>query len=113
MTDNQLLKKVHGELFDDLVRVYPMRTICEVLREIYWSTRDEEIREKVKEAMIMAKKMDIRLTEYFNAANPEGSDDRYDEGLWEENPFKDVKRREQALEEAYEDRRSAVFKKRG
>jgi hypothetical protein len=63
--------------------------------------------------MVMAKKMDIRLTDYFNAANPEGSDDRYDEGLWEENPFQDTKRREQALEEAYEDCGSDVLKKRG
>lgn len=111
MTENELLQSVHGELFDDLVRVYSIRTICEVLREIYWSTRDDVIREKLKEAMVMAKKMDIRLTEYYNAANPD-SDERYDKGLWKENPFLDTKRREQALEEAREDCRSDVLKER-
>lgn len=105
--EEELLKSVHGELFADLIRVYPIRTICEVLREIYWSTKDIEIRERVKEAMIMAKKMDIRLTEYWNIANPE-SEERYDEDLWELNPYTDQKRLEQALEEANEDSRVDV-----
>lgn len=96
--EQELLKAVHGELFDDLVRVYPIRTICEVLREIYWSTQDRRMREKIKEAMVMAKAMDRRLTEYYFAANPD-SKKRYDEGLWEPNPYVNEKRREQALKE--------------
>lgn len=40
------------------------RTVCEVLREIYWYTSDEIVREKVKEAMGMAKRMDARLRQY-------------------------------------------------
>lgn len=96
--EKSLLREVHGELFDDLVRVWGQRTICEVLREIYWSTKDESIREKVKEAMVMAKKMDIRLTEYYNEAHPD-SEKRYDEGMWKYNPFLDTKREEQALRE--------------
>jgi hypothetical protein len=104
--ENKILSAVHGELFDDLVRVYPIRTICEVLREIYWSTKDPEIREKVKEAMIMGKKMDRRLSEYYNQAQRLSGDpvsaDRYDEGLWKSNPYMGTKRLEQALEEANE-----------
>ena len=41
-----------------------MRTVCEVLREIYWHTDDPIVREKVLEATVMAKKMDIKLREY-------------------------------------------------
>lgn len=40
-----------------------MRTICEVLREIYWHTEDPVIREKVTEAEVMAKKMSAKLHE--------------------------------------------------
>lgn len=100
-SDLKMLKAVHGELYDDLVREWSMRTICEVLREIYWSTRDETIRDKVKEAMVMAKSMDRKLTEYFNEAHTD-SEKRYDEGMWKPNPFKDLKREEQALREAKE-----------
>ena len=41
-----------------------LRTICEVLREIYWHTQDPEIREKVVEAERMAKRMDAKLRKY-------------------------------------------------
>ncbi len=41
-----------------------MRTICEILREIYWATKDEAVREKVVEAEAMAKRMDAKLHEY-------------------------------------------------
>jgi len=97
----KILKDVHGELYDDLVREWSMRTICEVLREIYWLTKDQEIRDRVKESMVMAKAMDRRLTEYYNEAHPE-SEIRYDEGIWKPNPFKDQKREEQALRELEE-----------
>ena len=43
---------------------WKFRSICEVLREIYWETEDPTIREKVKEAMTMAKKMGGKLIEY-------------------------------------------------
>ena len=43
---------------------WKFRSICEVLREIYWETEDQVIREKVKEAMFMAKKMGGKLIEY-------------------------------------------------
>ena len=40
------------------------RSICEVLREIYWETEDESIRLKAIEASRMAKKMARKLVEY-------------------------------------------------
>jgi len=40
------------------------RTVCEVLREIYWHTDDLVVKEKALEAIDMAKRMDIRLREY-------------------------------------------------
>jgi hypothetical protein len=38
------------------------RTICEVLREIYWGIDDPDIRLKVIEASTMAKKMSRRIS---------------------------------------------------
>lgn len=43
---------------------WKFRSICEVLREIYWATEDPVIREKVTEASKMAKKMGQKLLEY-------------------------------------------------
>jgi hypothetical protein len=40
------------------------RSICEVLREIYWETEDEVVRLKAIEASMMAKKMARKLIEY-------------------------------------------------
>lgn len=40
------------------------RTVCEVLREIYWHTQDPVVREKALEAIGMAKRMDSKLREY-------------------------------------------------
>lgn len=54
------------ELTADMAKSYDMRTICEVLREIYWLTEDPEIREKLLEATVMAKKMDRKLIEYYH-----------------------------------------------
>lgn len=48
----------------NFVTAYHKRTICEVLREIYWHTKDPVVREKVQEATVMAKKMDAKLREY-------------------------------------------------
>ncbi len=48
----------------NMVTSYHMRTICEVLREIYWCTDDEVVRTKILEASSMAKRMDAKLREY-------------------------------------------------
>jgi hypothetical protein len=40
------------------------RSVCEVLREIYWQTDDPDIRLKAIEASMMAKKMARKLIEY-------------------------------------------------
>lgn len=42
-------------------------TICQVLRDIYQMTYDEEIRVKCRTAMAMAKKMHNRLKKYKEA----------------------------------------------
>lgn len=60
----ELLKEVHGDLYEDLIRVYAQRTICEVLREIYWGVEDELIREKSIEAMVMVKRIVAKLRWY-------------------------------------------------
>lgn len=61
-----------------------MRTICEVLREIYWATEDEVVREKAIEAEAMAKRMDAKLREYKKNWDRQGRE----ECEWEmvENP---------------------------
>ncbi len=59
----------------NFVTSYPFRTVCEVLREIYWHTDDPVVREKILEATIMAKKMDAKLREY--------KEDWDKEGMWE------------------------------
>lgn len=50
------------------------RTICEVLREIYWQSDDTVVKEKCMEATVMAKKMDAKLREYK---------DDWDADMWE------------------------------
>ena len=42
----------------------PFRSICEVLREIYWETEDPDVRIKAIEASMMAKKMARKLIKY-------------------------------------------------
>ena len=54
------------------------RTICEVLREIFWQTEDHSIRDKVMEATTMAKKMDKKLREYARSTGR-----LWDEDMWE------------------------------
>ena len=58
----------------NIVTTNKMRTICEVLREIYWHTTDPVVREKISEASNMAKRMDKKLHEYKYA---------WDEGVYE------------------------------
>lgn len=73
----------------NMVTANRFRTICEVLREIYWHTTDPVIREKALEASGMAKKMDKRLHEYKYG---------WDEGEWQiTEDYEEVarKRREQ------------------
>jgi len=60
---------------------YPLRTICELLREIYDlsqenNEKDSVIRKKLCEAEKMVKKMSYALLEYNK---------KYDEGWWEQN----------------------------
>lgn len=62
--------------------VTTMRTICEVLREICWHSKDPVIKEKCMEATVMAKKMDEKLREYSGI---------WDEGMWE--PVEDADER--------------------
>ncbi len=71
------------------------RTICEVLREIYWKIEDSEAREKIEEAMGMTKKMDAKLREYRK---------RYDDEWWEDvdNPEKIFQERKDQHEEESE-----------
>lgn len=56
---------------------YPLRTICNVLREIYAMSGDQLIRQKCCEAIWMAKNMNKRLRHYKND---------WDNGLWVRGP---------------------------
>lgn len=62
------------------------RTICEVLREIWYLTEDKEIKCRLEEAMTMAKKMSNKLFQYKGD---------WDKQMWGENKdfADDVKRR--------------------
>ena len=72
----------------NFVTSYRFRTVCEVLREIYWHTDDEVIREKVKEATVMFKKMDAKLREY--------KEDWDENDMWEPlDNHDDIKRQRQ------------------
>lgn len=80
----------------NFVTSYPFRTLCEVLREIYWHTEDAVVREKVREATIMAKKMDAKLREY--------KEDWDAQNMWEElaNADEVKKQRQQQYKEETE-----------
>lgn len=115
--DKKILEEIHGELYEDLVRVYAIRTICEVLREIYWGIEDQDVKLKVKEAIVLAKKMNNRLIYYWEKANPGKPKSEVHEGIFQLNPFSDQVRKEkerlrleQALKEANEDNRTDVRK---
>lgn len=52
------MKKEKGlDIRAQFVTSWPYRTICEVLREIYWATDDKEMRQKAIDATVMAKRM--------------------------------------------------------
>ena len=57
--------------------ISPRNTICEVIRQIYHATDDEEIKGKCIEATKMAKRMQAKLTEYK---------ENLDHNFFEENP---------------------------
>lgn len=61
---------------DEFRKASHMRTICEVLREIYEATSLERVRALADEAIVMAKKMDEKLREYRTDWNV---------GIFEEN----------------------------
>ena len=48
----------------EMYYVSPRNTICEVLRQIYWETRNPDIKLKARIAVTMAKKMQRKLKEY-------------------------------------------------
>ena len=48
----------------NMIHESAFRSICEVLREIYWETDNPEVRIKAVEASMMAKKMARKLVEY-------------------------------------------------
>ena len=48
----------------NMIHKSTFRTICEVLREMYWETDNPNIRLKAIEASMMAKKMTRKLIEY-------------------------------------------------
>jgi len=77
------------------------RTICEVLREIYWYTTDETIREKIKDAMQMAKKMDAKLRSYKS---------EWDKNEWEVIPNQEEIRLERVEKYLNENNRTDVRK---
>lgn len=55
---------------------WPEVTICEMLRQIFRATENEEIRLKARIAVTMAKKMDSKLREYKKT---------WDRRFWESN----------------------------
>lgn len=62
-----------------------LRTICEVHREIYdiiYDQNDEELKDLLNEAYVLAKKMDAKLRQYKN---------NYDNDWWEKERSEVVK----------------------
>ena len=59
--DDPLWEAAKKELLSSMGGSYDIRTICEVLREIFWETESQSIKDKVLEATWMAKKMDAKL----------------------------------------------------
>jgi hypothetical protein len=64
MSDYDRIKRKHDHSGRMFAKSYPVRSICEVLREIYWETKDPEIRRKLDEATVMAKKISRKLVGY-------------------------------------------------
>lgn len=85
MKEKSAFREIEGlddaleELLKHIVRKEPMEvrkpekegTICNTLRQIYYSTKDPEIRLLVLKASIQAKKMAKRLLEYRKESSPE------------------------------------------
>jgi hypothetical protein len=77
-----LLHKHEPIAEEEMCWISPEHTICEVLREIYWTTDDKNIRLKCRVATSMAKSMTEKLTEYK---------EEWEKGFWDENKkYRDV-----------------------
>ena len=60
-----------------MYRLHKKNTICQILREIYWLTDDDQVRLKVRTAVTMAKAMDKKLRE---------NNERWDKAeFWDDN----------------------------
>lgn len=92
----EMVTEIFGTLYAKLSRSWPRRTICEVLRECYWSTEDEALRLKIVEAMEMGIKMSDKLRDYAGSSE-------WEHEMFAPNPFwteiRDA-RKKQAFEEA-------------
>lgn len=64
----------------NMMSVPPVRSVCEVLREIYWSTDDPKIRDKCVTASKMAKAMARKLLSYkFHVSSEMGYEELSEE----------------------------------
>jgi hypothetical protein len=63
-TDMPVDKRKDRAFKKNMIHESAFRSICEVLREIYWETEDPNVRLKSIEASMMAKKMARKLIEY-------------------------------------------------
>lgn len=68
----------HGESL--MLEAYPLRTICNVIRRIYVTCKDEEIKRLCVEALLMSKSMNRRLKYYKKD---------WDKGLWQPDTLGD------------------------
>lgn len=75
------LRKHNPVNHEQMLWASPNFSICQVLREIYHSTEDEEIRYKCRLAVSMAKSMTARLELYKKD---------WHEGYWDKNDHFDV-----------------------
>lgn len=69
--DDKVLEKYPPIDKKTMFQRLPLYTICEVLREIYWLAESEDIKERARIAVTMAKKMSGKLVEYKFIADKE------------------------------------------
>ena len=67
----------------------PADTICSVLREVYRLTEDERACELLRVAVSMAKKMSLKLEEYYEATHTDRGWEKevFGNGIHKGNPF--------------------------
>jgi hypothetical protein len=58
-----------------MAKEYPKNTICQLLRETYRMTDDEDVRLNLRIAVSMAKAMNRKLTEYHS---------NWQDGFWDD-----------------------------